>query len=45
MTDKQKLIRDAEFSSQLVRLSSKIKHIGTHIIKIKDKYFKIKELG
>jgi len=42
MTNK---IRDAETSSILVQLSTKIKSIGTQIIKIKDKYYKIKELG
>ena len=42
MTNK---IRDAETSSILVQLSTKIKSIGTHIIKIKDKYWRIKELG
>jgi len=42
MTNK---IRDAETSSILVQLSTKIKSIGTNIVKIKDKYYKIKELG
>ena len=42
MTNK---IRDAETSSILVQLSTKIKSIGTNIIKIKDKYYRIKELG
>lgn len=37
--------RPAEESSILVQLSTKIKSLGTHIIKIKNKYYKIKELG
>ena len=37
--------RTAEESSILVQLSTKIKSIGTHIIKIKDKYYRVKELG
>jgi hypothetical protein len=37
--------RPAEESSILVQLSTKIKSIGTQIIKIKDKYYRIKELG
>jgi len=42
MTNK---IRSAEESSILVQLSTKIKSIGASIIKIKDKYYRIKELG
>lgn len=42
MTNK---IRDAETSSILVQLSTKVKSLGTQIIKIKDKYYKIKEIG
>ena len=38
-------IRDAETSSILVQLSTKVKSLGTQIVKIKDKYYKIKELG
>ena len=37
--------RTAEESSILVQLSTKIKRVGTYIIKIKDKYYRVKELG
>lgn len=43
--NKEKKVRDAKFSSELVKLSSKISHIKEQIIKIGDKYFKVKELG